>query len=39
MRKSLHDLITELQHTTNPVTYWALKVCVIDRLNRKEFNG
>ena len=38
MRKTLDDLITELKITTNPVTYWAIKVCIIDRLNRKDFS-
>lgn len=38
MRKTLYDLIEELKVTTNPVTYWALKVCIIDRINRKSFN-
>lgn len=37
MRKTLQELISELQNTTNPVTYWSLKVCIIDRLNRREF--
>jgi hypothetical protein len=36
MRKTLDELLTELKQTTNPVTYWALKECIIDRLNRKD---
>lgn len=35
MRKTLDDLIEQLRQTTNPVTYWALKVCIMDRINRR----
>jgi len=34
-RKTLIQLIEELKVTKNPVTYWALKVSIIDRLERK----
>jgi hypothetical protein len=36
MRKTLNELLSELKQTINPVTYWALKECIIDRLNRKD---
>lgn len=35
-RLTLADLIQQIQQTKNPVTYWALKQCIIDRLNRRE---
>lgn len=37
-RKSLFNLIEEIKITTNPVTYWALKCCIFDRLNRKDYS-
>jgi hypothetical protein len=36
MRKTINELLHELKKTTNPVTYLALKECIIDRLNRKD---
>ncbi|MDD5149789.1 MAG: hypothetical protein PHC28_04825 [Flavobacterium sp.] len=36
MGKTLIELIEELKVTTNPVTYWSIKVAIIDRLDRKE---
>lgn len=38
MRKTLLELIEELKQTKNPVTWWSLKVCIIDRLNRRSFD-
>jgi hypothetical protein len=38
MRKTLQDLINELKQTSNPVTYWSLKMCIIDRLDRKDLS-
>ena len=37
-RKTIIDLINQLKVTTNPVTYWAIKVAIINRLERKDLS-
>lgn len=37
-RKTLSDIVEQLKITTNPVTYWALKQCMIDRIDRHSFD-
>lgn len=38
MRKTILELLIELRESTNCVTDWSLKQCIIDRLNNKTFS-
>lgn len=35
---SIFDLIEQLRKTDNPVTRWALKQCILDRLKRDDYD-
>ena len=37
MRTTLEELLQQLKDSTNPVTDWALRECILDRLKRKDF--
>jgi len=37
MRATLGDLIKQLKNSSNPVTDWVIRECIIDRLKRKDF--
>jgi len=38
MRLTLLELIEQLKATTNPVTQWSLRVIIVDRLVRRDFD-
>lgn len=36
--KGLNEMLEELRNETNPVTYWVIKQCIIDRLERNDLS-
>jgi len=38
MRATLWELINQLANTTNPVTTWSIRMCIIDRLKNKDLD-
>lgn len=38
MKTTLSELIEQLKNSTNPVTDWSLRECIVARLKNKDFD-